>query len=216
MLKVSCREDYLNTKGMLLFNSSVRKLYLIKDSTTSTVHVFEYPVLVDLMISNDVVFAGIGHLQGYLKWSENHMNKIQKLPMRCGEQAQYLMPKSSFDFDKYLKWEQTEGKFPTFVEFVDTAYEMYYDIEQTWLNRNILSLVASYRLLNKPDADVAYYEKYVEEYASLLNCEKWLYMLKNIPDIVYPFVDEHMCEIKHLLKLDNTTKDDENLSKEPC
>ena len=65
MLKVSCREDYQNTKGMLLFNSSVRKLYLIQDSTTSTVHVFEYPVLVDLMISNDVVFAGIGHLQGY-------------------------------------------------------------------------------------------------------------------------------------------------------
>jgi len=207
MKKVSCREDFNDTVGWVLFNASVRKLYLIKDYTTSTVHLFEYPALVGKMISNDVVFAGIGHLQGYMKWSDKRMDKIIKLPMRCGQRSQYVMPKSSFEFVKYLKWEQGEGKPSTFVGFLDTVYDMYYDIEQTWLNRNILSLVASYKLLNKPDADIAYYEQFVEEYANIVNSEKCLYMLKNVPGILYPFVEEHMDEIKHLLKLENDKKE---------
>ena len=74
--------------------------------------------------------------------------------MRCCQQAQYLIRKSMFDWSRYLKWEcsRSQGKFPCLVDFLDTIGDVHYDIEQTWLNRNVLSLVASYRLLNKPES----------------------------------------------------------------
>ena len=135
MKQVLCREDFHNATNQLLFNASEKKLYFVKNYTTTTVHVYEYPLLVSKEISNDIVFANIYRRQGYLKWiNDANIHRLQKIPMRCAGHYQYLIPMVSFDWNKYVKWDY-EGAH-RFVEFVD---DMYYDIERTWLNRNVMN-----------------------------------------------------------------------------
>ena len=200
MIKVSCNEDFCESKNNLLFNASEQKLYKIINCTTSTVHVYEYPVLVSKEISNDVVFVSIKNRQGYLKWGNKpNINNLIKLPMRCKYWSQYIIHETLFERNKYLKW-NNDGQQTHFVDFID---DMDYDIEETWLNRAVMSLVSSYMLLKKPDSDKKYYEQFVMEYTKILNGNKCLYLLKNLPHMLHPCVEEHLGEIKHLLNLED-------------
>lgn len=205
MTRVLCREDFQNATNKLLFNVGEKKLYPIKNYTTSTVHVYEYPLLLSKEISNDIVFANISRRQGYLKWINEadtkqipapDTYKLKKLPMRCAQQYQYLIPMISFDWNKYVKWSYEGGY--KFVEFID---DIDYDIEQTWLNRNVMNFISVHRLLNTPNSDEKYYRHYVMEHIKILKSNKCSFLLNKCPNMLYPCVEEQFDEVKHLLKL---------------